>query len=121
MNYYEESGLQPTAVEDDIRRAHWALAKLLHPDHQTDPSIRDAAESQMRRINGIIDILLDSHRREQYDQHLRMSQPHTVGDAHAVIGRFPAVRILGSVLGNGKVKEYVLSFGATVFFAVALP
>ncbi|MGA3028617.1 MAG: DnaJ domain-containing protein [Bryobacteraceae bacterium] len=67
MNYYEELGLTPDAPDEDVRKVHRTLSKLLHPDLQTDPAAREAAELQMRRINAIIDVLLDPQRRREYD------------------------------------------------------
>ena len=75
MTYYEELGLTPAATEEDIRKAHRTLSKLLHPDQQTDPGLRQAAEVQMRRINGIIDVLMDEQRRKEYDESLVERRP----------------------------------------------
>jgi hypothetical protein len=71
MNYYEELGLTPAAADEDIRKAHRTLSKVLHPDRQNDPAARDAAEIQMRRINVIVDTLLDPQHRRDYDASLR--------------------------------------------------
>jgi hypothetical protein len=71
MNYYDELGLAPDAPDEDIRRVHRTLSKLLHPDLQTDPAAREAAELQMRRINVIVGTLLDPMRRREYDASLR--------------------------------------------------
>lgn len=71
MNYYDELGLGPDAADEDIRRAHRILSKVLHPDRQTDPAARDAAELQMRRINVLVETLLDPQRRHEYDSSQR--------------------------------------------------
>ncbi len=68
MNYYEELGLTPEATPEDIHRAHRKLTKLLHPDQQTDESLRLLAEAQMRRVNSIVQVLTDTDRRKQYDK-----------------------------------------------------
>jgi curved DNA-binding protein CbpA len=68
MNYYEELGLTPDATPDDVHRAHRKLTRLLHPDQQTDESLRVLAEAQMRRLNSIVEVLTDSERRKQYDK-----------------------------------------------------
>jgi len=47
MNYYEELGLDPGATSDEIKRAYKRLTRLLHPDHQQDPELRDTAEATM--------------------------------------------------------------------------
>jgi DnaJ domain len=68
MNYYEELGLTPEATPAEIHQAHRKLTKLLHPDQQTDETLRRLAEAQMRRLNSIVDVLSDSDRRRQYDK-----------------------------------------------------
>ena len=70
MNYYEELGLDPGATSDEIKRAYKRLTRLLHPDHQQDPELRDMAERQMRRLNDIQETLTDPAKRAAYDQTL---------------------------------------------------
>jgi len=71
MDYYEELGLSPSATEEDIRKAFRTMSKVLHPDLQNDPATRDAAALQMRRLNEIVDVLLDPKRRQEYNRTLR--------------------------------------------------
>jgi len=78
MNYYDELGLAPDAPDEDIRKAHRTLSKLLHPDLQRDPAAREAAELQMRRINAMVATLLDPQRRREYDASLRGGAPPVV-------------------------------------------
>ena len=70
MTYYEELGVSSTAREEDIHKAYRALSKVLHPDQQSDPELRRVAEIQMLRLNGIIEVLLDTERRRRYDNSL---------------------------------------------------
>lgn len=71
MDYYEELGINPSATEDEIRKAHRRLAKLFHPDQQTDEGMKAVAERQMRRLNSIVDVLTDPEQRRVYDEQLR--------------------------------------------------
>ncbi|MGA2186460.1 MAG: DnaJ domain-containing protein [Bryobacteraceae bacterium] len=67
MDYYEELGVPRSASQDEIRRAWKRLARLFHPDLQTDPEMRETAELQMRRLNHILSVLTQSRERAQYD------------------------------------------------------
>jgi len=67
MNYYEEFGLDPSASLAEIRHAHKKLVRLIHPDRLRDEELREMAESQMKRVNGVFDVLSDPDRRSQYD------------------------------------------------------
>jgi curved DNA-binding protein CbpA len=49
MTYYEELGLGQDATVEQIRQAHRKLARILHPDQQTDEVLRRLAEIQMKR------------------------------------------------------------------------
>ena len=54
MNYYEELGIRPDADEEEIRKAHRRLVRLMHPDQHRDPAMKQLAETQMRRLNSIV-------------------------------------------------------------------
>ena len=70
MNFYEELGVPPDAPLLTIRDAYRNVARLLHPDAQTDPVLKESAEGQMKRLNHLFDILADPARRRRYDQEL---------------------------------------------------
>src|SRR5450759_2658735 len=97
MTWYEELGLTPAARDEDIRKAHRTLSKLLHPDHQTDAAVRGAADIQMRRLNVIVDTLLDPERRRDYDESLSQRQPKAA--AKRIPFQRPAASLLVTILG----------------------
>lgn len=70
MTFYEELGVPPDAPLETIRDAYRNVARLLHPDLQTDPVLKESAEAQMKRINHLYGILSDPVRRRRYDQEL---------------------------------------------------
>jgi curved DNA-binding protein CbpA len=71
MNYYEELGIRPDADQEEIRKSHRRLVRLMHPDKHRDPAMKQLGEMQMRRLNSIVATLLDSERRREYDVQLR--------------------------------------------------
>jgi curved DNA-binding protein CbpA len=70
MTFYEELGVPPDAPPDTIRDAYRNVARLLHPDAQTNPVLKESAETQMKRINHLYGVLSDPERRRRYDQEL---------------------------------------------------
>lgn len=77
MTYYEELDVAADAPVDEIRQAHKTLARLLHPDIQSDERLRLAAERQMRRLNEILEILTDPVSRSAYDESLLPRTPRS--------------------------------------------
>ena len=72
MNYYEELGIQQDASVEDIRWAYRALARLLPPDGQLDSDLKQLAERQMRRVSGLVKILIDPVKQRHYDDILML-------------------------------------------------
>jgi hypothetical protein len=70
MNYYEEFGISQDAPAAEIRHAYKTLARLLHPDAQSDEALKAMAECQMKRLNAMLDTLLDPEKRRAYDEAL---------------------------------------------------
>ncbi len=95
MNYYEELGIPRTASEPEIRRAYKQLAKLLHPDQYPDEQLSSMADRQMRRLNGILEVLTDPVRRLEYDAGLDAASglhaPKRPDRSDAVSGVLPRV------------------------------
>jgi hypothetical protein len=67
VNYFEELGLARSAGPKDIRQAYKTLAWLLHPDRQRSENQRKLAETQMKRLNETIGILLNPVSRKEYE------------------------------------------------------
>lgn len=68
ITYYEELGVGSRASAEEIREAYRALARILHPDQQSEPELKRVAEAQMRKLNRIHATLADPQRRRQYDE-----------------------------------------------------
>ena len=68
-NSYQHLGIRPTATADEIKRAYWKLAALLHPDHQSSER-RPAAEARMKELNAAYALLRYPERRALYDAEL---------------------------------------------------
>ena len=83
MTYYEELGVPAEASREEIRQAYKKLVRLLHPDHCGDPATRVLAELQMRRLNGILEVLSHPGERANYDRSLVEGGPIWQCDATA--------------------------------------
>ena len=70
MNFYEEFGVPNDASVEEIRQAYKTLARVLHPDSQTDEKLKAAAACQMKRLHEILDIFVDHRKRRAYDESL---------------------------------------------------
>ena len=67
MNYYEELGIARSATTAEVREAYKLAARLLHPDMQQDRRLKDLAECQMRRLSGVLAMLVNPRERARYD------------------------------------------------------
>jgi hypothetical protein len=70
MTYYEELGVRQDAPVEEIRQAYKKLARLLHPDSQVEPDLKQMAERQMQRLVDITAVLSDPGKRSHYDEML---------------------------------------------------
>lgn len=88
MTYYEEFGITSSATPDEIRHAHRRLMKILHPDLQIEEGTRQLAEIQSRRVNEIVQILLDFEHRKEYDASLMPISvpPKAMSRSYSVLG-----------------------------------
>ncbi len=76
MNFYEEFGVSADASVEEIRQAYKVLARVLHPDGQTDEKLRAVAARQMKRLHEVLDVLLDPRKRYAYDESLAAAYPN---------------------------------------------
>jgi hypothetical protein len=67
MQFYDELGVPRDASPETIKDTYRTVARLLHPDQQTEPVLKVTAERQMRRLNHIYATLSDPERRRRYD------------------------------------------------------
>ncbi len=62
-NYYEILGIKPSASNDDIKKTYIRLAKMFHPDHNTNQEDR-----RMIELNQIYEVLSNPVKRQEYDK-----------------------------------------------------
>ncbi len=110
MNYYEELGIRSDADEEEIRKAHRRLVKLMHPDQHRDAGLKQLAETQMRRLNSIVATLLDPEERREYDDQLRGGEASNAAPHQSTWRSVPWW--IASTLG-----AIVLTVGTVYFFA----
>ena len=65
-NYYQLLGIEPSAGQEEIKRAFRKMASLYHPDH--NPKDAEKAEEKFKAINEAYEVLGDEGKRRQYNR-----------------------------------------------------
>jgi curved DNA-binding protein CbpA len=112
ITFYEELGVAPDASHEEIRDAFRLFVRLLHPDQQTDPQLREIAEQQMRKLNRVYAVLSDPESRRSYDEVLdgAFSQP-------LILDSSPSPEMRRLIARVGWAGAIVLSAGLLVWLA----
>ena len=103
MDYYQELGVEHAASPDEIRQAYKHLARLLHPDHCGDEQGRRLADLQMKRLNGMLQVLTNPVDRQRYDRSLLSRTPTLSGPPGSLDWKAPKWLwpVLGAILLAG--------------------
>ncbi len=112
ITFYEELGVSSAASSQEIRDSFRTLARLLHPDQQTDPHLKDVAEKQMRKLNRIYAVLSDP---DIGAATIRMSNRDT---GHRSLSRAGAAFSAAVGRGPDRMGRHLLCIaGLTIWFA----
>ena len=80
-DYYEVLGVDRNASDDEIKKAFRKLARQHHPDLQSDPAKKKAAEEKFKESGEAYEILSDPERRKKYDMFGHSGGPQGFGGA----------------------------------------
>lgn len=67
-DYYEVLEVDKKSTKHDIKKQYKHLAKLYHPDKETDETKKSENEEKFKEINEAYSILSDDNKRKQYDE-----------------------------------------------------
>lgn len=78
-DYYQTLGVSSEASAEEIKKAYRKLALETHPDRNPNDA---RAEERFKRISEAYGVLIDPHKRAQYDQYRRIGpQQQSAGDS----------------------------------------
>jgi hypothetical protein len=103
VTYYEELGVETTASGGEIRRAFERLARPWR-----DENSRRISEAELERLGGIVDVLLDSRGREQYDRSLAALANALAGAPVLPMARSWKPRWIGLAAAGGAAILFLL-------------
>lgn len=75
-DYYQALGVLPDAPSGEIKKAYRKLALETHPDRNPNDA---RAEERFKRISEAYGVLMDPHKRAQYDQYRRIGPQQQYG------------------------------------------
>ena len=96
--FYDELGIGREAGKSEIKRAFKDIAKRYHPD-RNPPEKQDWAHEQMSRLNFIVETLLNSKSRAEYDaliaryQHMADQPQRTARQEYALQREYARVSV----------------------------
>ena len=73
---YKVLGVDPSASDDEVKKAYRELAKKYHPDNYTNNPLKDLADEKMKEINEAYDTITSqrqSHKGSSYNTGARQS------------------------------------------------
>ena len=85
--HYQFLGVDPTASEDEIKKAYKRLARTYHPD--LNPKRPRSAEDRFKRLQQAYDVLSDPVSRERYDQEMGYFDPQPAPQYQPQAQRWP--------------------------------
>eukprot|EP01084_Bolivina_argentea_P163091 283775_1 len=66
--FYEALGVKPDATQEQLKSAYRKKALSCHPDKESDPKKKAAAEEQFKSVSRAYEVLMDPETRARYDR-----------------------------------------------------
>jgi DnaJ-class molecular chaperone len=121
-NYYDVLGVEPSATQDDLRRAYYRRAQLLHPDRHAGAAkdVVAEAERSLRELNEAWSVLRDPQQRHRYDKSIGSAASTTTHTGGRVEAQFvgAARRLMWIGLAVIGVALLIDSFGRGLLVAL---